>query len=178
MLCRSEARSQGLLGIPHGCRIPKLWAILYHFPRPQAGRWMGNGAAGTQTNGHLGSWSVQSYYQAQLFKFLSVALHTFSTVYQCVVDPCSHIQIHVYFRRPSSLPPPRGKHDPIIHRLGLSWPVLDLVHMERGSEYWLVSGSFDSLSPWCVSSVGPSVTGAHMVLCVGNMPWLICASFC
>ena len=38
MLCRSEARIQELLpGIPHGCRVPKLWAVLDCFPRPQAG---------------------------------------------------------------------------------------------------------------------------------------------
>ena len=43
-LSQSEAMSQDLLpGLPHGCRVPRLWAVLDCFPRPQAGSWMGSG---------------------------------------------------------------------------------------------------------------------------------------
>ena len=46
-LSQSEAISQELfLGHPRGCRVPKLWAILHRFSRPQAGSWVGSGAAG------------------------------------------------------------------------------------------------------------------------------------
>ena len=44
----SKARSQELLpGLPYECIVPRLWAFFYYFPRPQAGSWMGSGAAGT-----------------------------------------------------------------------------------------------------------------------------------
>ena len=47
-LNQSEARIQELLpGLPHGCRVPRVWAVLHCFPRPQAGSWVGSGAAGT-----------------------------------------------------------------------------------------------------------------------------------
>ena len=42
-------RSQEPLpGLPHGCRVPKLWAVLDCFPGPQAGSWKGSGAAGIE----------------------------------------------------------------------------------------------------------------------------------
>ena len=44
-----------LLGLPRGCRVPKLWAILNCFPGPQAGSWKGSGAAGIRTGAHMGS---------------------------------------------------------------------------------------------------------------------------
>ena len=44
-------RSQEPLpGLPRGCRVPKLWAALDCFPRPQAGSWMGSGAVGIRTS--------------------------------------------------------------------------------------------------------------------------------
>ena len=45
-------RSQEPLpGLPRGCRVPKLWAVLDCFPRPLAGSWKGSEAAGA----HMGS---------------------------------------------------------------------------------------------------------------------------
>ena len=59
-LSQSEARSQELLlGLPHGCRDPKPWAILYCFNRLQAGSWMGSGAAGIRPGAHMGSQCIQ-----------------------------------------------------------------------------------------------------------------------
>ena len=56
MLCQSEARSQELLlGIPHGCRVPRLWAVHVCPPRPQAGSWMGSRAARIRTGARMGS---------------------------------------------------------------------------------------------------------------------------
>ena len=47
ILCQSEARSL-FPGLPHGLRVPKLWAVLDCFPGPQAGSWKGSGAAGIE----------------------------------------------------------------------------------------------------------------------------------
>ena len=44
-----------LLGLPCGCRVPKLWAVLCCFPRPQAGSWKGSGASGIRTGAPIGS---------------------------------------------------------------------------------------------------------------------------
>ena len=45
-----KTRSQKLLpDLPHGYRVPWLWAVLHCFPRPQAGSWMENATAGTPT---------------------------------------------------------------------------------------------------------------------------------
>ena len=52
----AEARSQEPLpGLPHGCRVPRPWAVLDRFPRPQAGSWMGSGAARIRTGVRMGS---------------------------------------------------------------------------------------------------------------------------
>ena len=49
-----EARNQEPLpSLPRRCRVPKLWAILNCFPRPQAGSWMGSGASGTQNSAYM-----------------------------------------------------------------------------------------------------------------------------
>ena len=49
-------RSQELLpGLPRGRKVPKLWAVLDCFPRPQAGSWKGSGAAGIRTCVPMGS---------------------------------------------------------------------------------------------------------------------------
>ena len=49
-------RSQEPLpGLPRGCRVPKLWAVLDCFPGPQAGSWKGSGAARIRTGAHMGS---------------------------------------------------------------------------------------------------------------------------
>ena len=46
-LNQSEARSpEPLQDLPHRCRVPKLWAVLNCFPRPQAGSWMEVGRLG------------------------------------------------------------------------------------------------------------------------------------
>ena len=42
MLIRSQ---EPLPGLPRGCRVPKLWAILNCFPGPQAVSWKGSWAA-------------------------------------------------------------------------------------------------------------------------------------
>ena len=37
-----------LPGLPRGCRVPKLWAVLDCFPGPQTGSWKGSRAAGIE----------------------------------------------------------------------------------------------------------------------------------
>ena len=60
VLHRSRARSQELSqGLPHRCRIPKHWAVLDCFPRPQAWSWMGSGAARIRTGAHMVSLHIQ-----------------------------------------------------------------------------------------------------------------------
>ena len=45
-LNQSETKSHDLLpGLPHGCGVLRLWAVLDCFPRPQAG-WKESGTAG------------------------------------------------------------------------------------------------------------------------------------
>ncbi|XP_058529009.1 DNA-directed RNA polymerases I, II, and III subunit RPABC2 isoform X1 [Ochotona princeps] len=61
VLCRSEARiSDPLPGLPCGCRVPRLWAILAYSLRPQAGSWMGSRATGIRISALMGPWRVQS----------------------------------------------------------------------------------------------------------------------
>ena len=57
MLCNAmPIRSQEPpLGLPRGCRVPKLWAVLNCFPGPQAGSGKGSGTAGIRTGTHMGS---------------------------------------------------------------------------------------------------------------------------
>ena len=43
--CFAGPKKEPLLGLPRGCRVPKLWAVLDCFPGPQARRWKGGGAA-------------------------------------------------------------------------------------------------------------------------------------
>ena len=45
--------------LPRGCRVPRFWAVLDCPSRPQAGSWMGCGAAGIRTGAHMGSRCVQ-----------------------------------------------------------------------------------------------------------------------
>ena len=53
-------QSQELLpGLPRRYSVPRLWAILGCFPRPQTGSWMGSGAARIRTRTHMGSQQVQ-----------------------------------------------------------------------------------------------------------------------
>ena len=47
------------LGLPRGCRVAILWAILYCLPRPLGGSWMAIGAARIRTSIHMGSPCVQ-----------------------------------------------------------------------------------------------------------------------
>ena len=49
-----------LLGLPHGRGVPKPWAVLHCFPRPQAGSWMGSRAAGIRTGTQMGSWACKA----------------------------------------------------------------------------------------------------------------------
>ena len=59
-LSQSEARSlESLSCLPRRCRVPKLWAVLNCFPRPQAGSWMERGAARIRTGAHMGFWHMQ-----------------------------------------------------------------------------------------------------------------------
>ena len=44
------------MGLPRGCRVLKLWAVLDCFPGPQAGSWKGSRAAGIRTGAHMGFW--------------------------------------------------------------------------------------------------------------------------
>lgn len=55
------SNQESLLRHSHGCRIPRPWSILEFFTRLQAGNFMGNVAAMTQT-GTLGSWCLQGKY--------------------------------------------------------------------------------------------------------------------
>ena len=48
-----------LSGLPCRRRVPKHWAILYYFPRPQAVSWMGSGGARIRTGAHMGSQRIQ-----------------------------------------------------------------------------------------------------------------------
>ena len=47
------------LGVPHWCRVPRIWAVLNCCPRPQAGSWMGSRTARIRTGDHMGSWHMQ-----------------------------------------------------------------------------------------------------------------------
>ena len=60
VLSQFQVRSLELLpGLSHRCRVPRLWAVLDCFSRPQAGSWMGSGAARIRTGIHMGSQCVQ-----------------------------------------------------------------------------------------------------------------------
>ena len=50
MLIQSQ---EPLPGLPHGCRVPKLWAIFNCLSGPQAGSWMGSWAAEIRTSAHV-----------------------------------------------------------------------------------------------------------------------------
>ena len=59
--CYTDPKPGASSGSPtRGCRIPKLWAVLDCFPRPQAGSWMGSGAAWIRTGAHMGSWACKA----------------------------------------------------------------------------------------------------------------------
>ena len=59
-LSQSKARSQELPpGLPRGCRVPRLQAILNCFPKPQAESWMESGAARIRAGAQLGSQHIQ-----------------------------------------------------------------------------------------------------------------------
>ena len=47
-LSQSQSRSQEPPGLPRGCRVPRLWAVLHCFPGHRQGAGWEGGAAGTR----------------------------------------------------------------------------------------------------------------------------------
>ena len=60
-------------------RVPKLWAILNCFPRPQAGKWLGSWAAGIRTGTNMGSMRIQGK-DFSLYAVASGLIPTFTSL--------------------------------------------------------------------------------------------------